>query len=404
MWDAMTAMTATIAVPPSAQAPTAAVGAALRAFVARGKEIRLSPLWKQAFAGKRKDYRYYDIVEDTMHPEITHRYLMITDQLSQAGTVQPFFVTSIDMAEGVSTSVKSWIDTVRRAWPGFLRTRVLMVGCVAGEGVLDGDVTWQMQCIPVLKDALVEEAYKLGAGLIVFKEFRASHRAVLDRLQADGFARVPSMPMTRLNFDFASFDEYLSTKLGSATRKNLRRKFKAIDAADPIELTVSTNIEAEVDELYPLYLQIYEKSSMHFEKLTPEFLVQLGRAMPDKVRYFVWRQNGRPVAFSICTIDGDTICDEYIGIDYQSSVSANLYHYTFRDIVNWALGNGLKAYASTGLCYDPKLHLKQELVPLDLYVRHRSAIGNFVMKYIVRWLDPTRHDKTLAEFSNYADL
>jgi hypothetical protein len=28
-----------------------------------------------------------------MHPEITHRYLMITDQLSQAGTVQPFFVT-----------------------------------------------------------------------------------------------------------------------------------------------------------------------------------------------------------------------------------------------------------------------------------------------------------------------
>ena len=158
MWDAMTAMTATIAVPPSVQAPTAAVGAALRAFVARGKEIRLSPLWKQAFAGKRKDYRYYDIVEDTMHPEITHRYLMITDQLSQAGTVQPFFVTSIDMAEGVSTSVKSWIDTVRRAWPGFLRTRVLMVGCVAGEGVLDGDVTWQMQCIPVLKDALVEEA------------------------------------------------------------------------------------------------------------------------------------------------------------------------------------------------------------------------------------------------------
>ena len=244
MWDAMTAMTATIAVPPSAQAPTAAVGAALRAFVAGGKEIRLSPLWKQAFAGKRKDYRYYDIVEDTMHPEITHRYLMITDHLSQAGTVQPFFVTSIDMAEGVSTSVKSWIDTVRRAWPGFLRTRVLMVGCVAGEGVLDGDVTWQMQCIPMLKDALVEEAYKLGASLIVFKEFRASHRAVLDRLQADGFARVPSMPMTRLNFDFASFDEYLSTKLGSATRKNLRRKFKAIDAADPIELTVSTNIEA----------------------------------------------------------------------------------------------------------------------------------------------------------------
>ena len=398
------AMTATIAMPTPARAPTAAVGAALRAFVAKGKEIRLSPLWKRAFAGKRKDHRYYDIVEDTMHPEITHRYLMITDQVSQHGSVQPFFVTSIDMAEGVTGTAKSWIDAIRRVWTGFLRTRVLMVGCVAGEGVLDGDPAWQMQCIPLLKDALVEEAYKLGAGLIVFKEFRASHRAVLDRLQEHGFARVPSMPMTRLNFDFASFDEYMSKKLSYATRKNLRRKFKSIGAEAPIELTVSTNIEAEVDELYPLYLQIYERSSMHFEKLTPEFLVQLGRTMPDKVRYFVWRQHGRPVAFSICTIDGDTICDEYIGIDYQLSVSSGLYHYTFRDIVNWALGQGLKAYASTGLCYDPKLHLKQELVPLDLYVRHRSGLGNLVMKHVVRWLDPTRHDKTLAEFPNYADL
>jgi hypothetical protein len=48
------------------------------------------------------------------------------------------------------------------------------------------------------------------------------------------------------------------------------------------------------------------------------------------LRYFVCRQNGRPVAFSICTIEGDTICDDYIG-----------------NIVNWALGNDLKTYAST---------------------------------------------------------
>lgn len=401
------AMTATLAMPGSAGAPSAAkasVGSAVRAFVAKGKEIRHSPLWKRAFAGKRKDHRYYDIVEDTMHPEITHRYLMMTDQHGHAGSVQPFFVTSIDMAEGVTSRPKSWIETVRRVWPSFLRTRVLMVGCVAGEGVLDGDASWQAKCVPVFKSALVEQAYKLGAGLIVFKEFRATHRAAMDHLQRDGFVRVPSMPMTRLPFDFGSFDEYMSKKLGSATRKNLRRKFKAIEQATPIELTVTTDIDADIEAIYPLYLQIYERSSMRFEKLTPEFLVQLGRSMPDKVRYFVWRQNGRPVAFSLCTIDGDTICDEYIGIDYRSSVSSNLYHYTFRDIVTWALKNGLKAYASTGLSYDPKLHLKQELVPLDLYVRHRSKVGNVIMQHLVRWLDPTRHDKTLAEFPNYADL
>ena len=381
-----------------------AAGKRLRYVVALRDEVRASPLWQQAFAKSRKDRRYYDIVEDTMHPEITHRYLMISDSHGHAGSVQPFFVHAIDMCEGVQGKAKSWIESIRRFWPSFLKTRVLMVGCVAGEGALDGDVNWQKQCVGVFKQALTEQAYKLGAGLIVFKEFRSTHRSTLDALQADGFARVPSMPMTRLHLNFASFDEYMSKVLGSATRKNLRRKFKAIDEKAPLQLTVTNDISGQVDELYPLYLQIYERSGMHFEKLTKEFLVQLGAAMPEKVRYFIWRQNGKPVAFSVTTLDGETICDEYIGIDYACDVASSLYHYTFRDIVTWAIENGLKTYASTGLSYDPKLHLKQELVPLDLYVRHRSPIVNFFMKYIVRFLDPTRHDKTLPEFANYAEL
>jgi hypothetical protein len=379
-------------------------GKPLRYAVALRDEVRASALWQKAFARSRKDRRYYDIVEDTMHPEITHRYLMITDQAGHAGSVQPFFVTSIDMCEGVQGQAKGWIESIRSFWPSFLKTRVLMVGCVAGEGVLDGDPLWQKQAVGVFKQALVEQAYKLGAGLIVFKEFRSTHRSTLDALQTDGFARVPSMPMTRLHLNFSSFDEYMSKVLGSATRKSLRRKFKAVDAASPLQLTVTNDITGQVDELYPLYLQIYERSGMHFEKLTKEFLVQLGAAMPDKVRYFIWRQNGKPVAFSVTTIDGETITDEYIGIDYACDVASSLYHYTFRDIVTWAIENGLKTYASTGLSYDPKLHLKQELVPLDLYVRHRSPILNVFMKYAVRFLDPTRHDKILPEFANYAEL
>jgi hypothetical protein len=318
-----------------------AAGKPLRYFVALRDEVRGSALWQKAFAKARKDSRYYDIVEDTMHPEITHRYLMITDNHGDAGSVQPFFITSVDMCEGVQGQPKAWIEKVRSFWPSFLKTRVLMVGCVAGEGVLDGDPVWQKQAVGVFKQALIEQAYNLGAGLIVFKEFRSTHRSTLDALQADGFARVPSMPMTRLHLNFASFDEYMSKLLGSATRKSLRRKFKAVDATSPLQLTVTNDISGQVDELYPLYLQIYERSGMHFEKLTKEFLVRLGTTMPDKVRYFVWRQNGKAVAFSVTTIDGETLCDEYIGLDHGCDVASCLYHYTFRDIITWAIENGI---------------------------------------------------------------
>ena len=194
------------------------------------------------------------------------------------------------------------------------------------------------------------------------------------------------------------------TKLSTDLATEAQNRSLVVGALRTI-VTVSTNIEAEVDELYPLYLQTYNRSGMHFEKLTPEFLVRLGLSMPDKVRYFVWRQNGRPIAFSVCTIDGDTICDEYIGLDYQSSISSSLYHYTFRDIVTWAIENGLKTYASTGLCYDPKLHLRQELVPLDLYVRQRRGVNiEYVQEGSIRNLSLVAERDPLVKKQRFDEL
>src|SRR5581483_7598475 len=140
---------------------------------------------------------------------------------------------------------------------------------------------------------------------------------------------------------------------------------------------------------HPLYLQVYERSKLHFEKLTKEYLCDLGRRMPDKARFFIWRQEGKAVAFSICLVHGDTIYDEYLGLDYSVALDRHLYFVTLRDIVQWGMDRGYKWYVSSALNYDPKLHLKCELVPLDLYVLHTSPIINFFMRRVLPWLEPT---------------
>ncbi len=211
--------------------------------------------------------------------------------------------------------------------------------------------------------------------------------------------------MVRLNIAYESFDEYMTKALSKVTRKSLRRKFKeTAEAADPIEMTVVDDITPFVDELYPLYLQVYDRSSLHFEKLTKEFLSRLGRDMPDKARFFIWRQKGRAIAFSVCLVQGEILYDEYVGMDYSIAFDLHLYHYTLRDIIQWGMDHGCRWYYSSSLGYDPKLHLKCELVPLDLYVRHTMPIANFVMKRVLPWLEPTRNDKTLRLFPNYDAL
>jgi hypothetical protein len=61
-------------------------------------------------------------------------------------------------------------------------------------------------------------------------------------------------------------------------------------------------------------------------------------------------------------------------------------------------------FRSSGLNYDPKLHLRHELDPIDLYVRHVSSAANTVLKWILPLIEPTRHDPILKKFANYGDL
>jgi hypothetical protein len=92
---------------------------------------------------------------------------------------------------------------------------------------------------------------------------------------------------------------------------------------------------------------------------------------------------------------------EYLGLDYSVALQLHLYHYVFRDLVSWGMANG---YKSGGLNYDPKLHLRYRLKPVDLYVKHTSFIFNTILRRLLRLLEPTRYDETLKKFPNYSEL
>jgi hypothetical protein len=85
--------------------------------------------------------------------------------------------------------------------------RVLMVGCGAGTGDLgacaDND---ESSVANALQATLRTFAKQNRASLIVFKDFPANYRSALDTLRSNGYARIPSMPMTRLSLHYENWD------------------------------------------------------------------------------------------------------------------------------------------------------------------------------------------------------
>lgn len=359
--------------------------------------------WKHAFAGKCKDHRYYEIVEESIEPRFEHHYLALEDQTGKVRAIQPVFFVQQNLVEGIP-ALRAAVTAIRRRFPRFLTMRVLMVGNAAGEGHLSacnpGDEEWVANALHAVLKTYAQQS---KASLVGFKDFPAKYRSALRNLAANGYTRVPSMPMTELQLRYKDFDHYLST-LGASTRKDLRRKFRKIAAAPPISAEVVTDLTPYVDEVYPLYLQVHERSPLKFERLTKEFLSHLGTRMPERARFFIWRQNGKAIAFSIALVHDGTIYDDYLGLDYAVALDLHLYFYTLRDIISWSLAQGLERYRSSPLNYHPKLHLGCDLFPLDLYVMHTKPFLNKIFRHALKFLEPTRHDPVLKRFRNAHEL
>lgn len=372
--------------------------------IAARSEIAGLLRWRTAFAGERKDRRFYELVEDTLTDGFDYGYLVVDDG-KEICAIQPFFVVDQDLVAGANDLAKKSIAGVRRLWPRFLRARTLMVGCAAGEGHLDGDQSSQSTTAELLARSLPRLAGDLNCAMTVLKEFPAKYRAPLQCLRRAGFTRAPSMPMTTLALDFADFEDYLSARLSPGTRANVRRKLRAAERAQPaIAMSLVDDVTAIIDDVYPLYLKVFERSPLHFEKLTKEFLCEIVSRIPDKALFFIWRQDTRIIAFSLCMAQGDTICHEYVGFDYSVAFKLKMYYRVFHDIIEWAIANGYKRFYSGSLNYDPKWHLRQSLYPLDLYVRHASTPINALLRWLLPLLEPTHSDPILPNFHNYREL
>ncbi len=355
-------------------------------------------LRNRSFAGQLKDFRYYEISAETLKGQFDHRYLVLENARTGEMAIQSVFLVKQDILAGLPAKLRATLSLPRRFSQSWLQTRMLVAGCSAGEGALDCSAPW---AVKALQEALESYARRTKVAMILLKDFPARYRAALTPLTHGGYRRVPSMPGCVLDLDFGSFEEFMSARLG----RKLRYKYIKLNKQAPIPMEVVTDVTAIATEICALYGQTYERSKMRFERLTPEFFARIGREMPDRARFFLWRVDGRRLAaFALCLLGDGTMQHLNVGFDYDVALDLKLYYVTMRDLFRWALDHGIKRYETGQLNYDPKLHFRMRLAPLDLYARHTSPLLNPLFKRTLGFLQPVPHDPLIRRFPNADEL
>ena len=342
--------------------------------------------WECVFPDILEGYDFYKTLDESRFEQFSFYYIAVYLGNSMVGAA-PCFSMRYSLDTSVNGTARRALNYAKRFTPEIFSVKALICGMPLGKGqigVIKGGE--DKKIVDVIFRKMEDIAKDERIKLIAFKDFPHSYTNAFEALVENGFFKVDGLPYAEKDLTFKTFEDYLKT-LSSATRYDLRRKFKKVDGNIKIEMEVVDELKDDaLADVYRLYLQMLEKHEMIFEIVPVEFFKNILASMPGKAKVFLWRIDNKLVAFVFCTVSEDVIIDYFLGLDYAVAHKYHLYFIKHRDVMNWCIENGVKRYAMGFSGYEAKKRLGFDFTPLHIYVKHRSRVMNFIFKKLVNFL------------------
>lgn len=309
----------------------------------------------------------------------------------------PYFITDYRLDSTVQGALKRFTNKLHGIAPGLLTLRLLCVGSPVTDSCKLGttrDYPFDTDMIAALHEELEQIAAHEGASVIAFKDIlETDAKRLAQPLQQAGFSQVENMPVATNSIGFASLDQYLET-LSYAMRKNLRRKRKALQH---VQIEEYDGMPPDLDAIYQLYLNCYERSELQFEKLTPQFFESIAALMPHNCRFVLYRAEGRLIGFNLLLHRDGVLLDKYIGLDYELSHKYQLYFLSWLHNIEMAIRDGFHTFQSGQAAYETKIRLGSELQQTHVFFRHRNPLFNPLLRLASRFLAYANFDVALSK-------
>jgi Acetyltransferase (GNAT) domain len=358
-------------------------------------------LWEGCFQPPAEGRWWYETLDQSgIDDQFTLLYGLIK-HLGRPVGIAPVFVMDLPVEEFAPQEFLRLLRLVGKILPSVLRQRTLFVGSpVVEESIvgLTSDVNRRAALLS-LQVALEKQANKLGAPLIVWKDFPESSSADLNWLSHQRrFFHVISLPNTVLEFPSRRKEDYFAALKGSR-RLNLKKKLRRSREHVALRVEIVQHPDAKtLDDIFGLFWQTYEKSATKFVRLNRKFFELIAEKQP--AHFIILREEvtGEMIAFMLCFDMGERLINAFTGMDYSRPKEWMLYFRLWDAAVDLALSRGFTAIVSGRSSYQAKIAIGHQLVPLNNYCRHRNIILHNVYRLFARTIHWASMDEALARF------
>lgn len=361
----------------------------------------IAAAWDECF-GREAVLRSYDLhqaVENARLDDVETHYLIGRDGCGVACVV-PCFAFKLSLVAVASPWLQRIVGQIRKIIPGFLKTRLFVVGSAISNGDdllgikdLADERIWSAGRLNSVFDEICRQAKALGIGLIVVKEPGKAAADILRARLDPRFFFVESLPATLLQLPGKERGGYLGA-INTRYRNKLKKR-KMVCAENGLSWRVAANSNGHEEDIYRLYQEVVERSDSVFERLNREFFKEVENMLGDDAFYVLGSQRvegtDRLVACELvlCDRDKGTIHPIYSGFDYRFKRDSNVYFNLFYQVIEEAERRGFRRVHLGQTSYEIKAELGAGPVPLYLGIHHRNPLVHRLLWWLRGSLFPT---------------
>jgi len=348
-------------------------------------------LWEACFPPPLEGRWWYETLERSrLEDQFRFLYAVIRDGSAPVG-IAPLFIMNFPVSLVAPDALKPLLPLIG----SLAHPKTLFVGSPCADegtvGLLPG--IYRRLAVQALQEAVLSKAAELDASLLVWKDIPSGTAG--DVAFLGGMFRVASFPGTLVDLG-ADKAAYMAGLKGSR-RHNLRKKIRRSESQFSARADVLEKPEARVlDEIFALFMQTYERSTTHFERLNREFFTQIAEV--PCARFIAVREDKSDamVAFMLCFELAPRLINKFVGMDYRRPSEWQLHFRLWDAVVDYALSRGLASIQSGQTGYAAKIETGHRLVPLVNFCRHRNPVVHRLAAMAARHIDWASLDDDLA--------
>ncbi len=310
---------------------------------------------------------FWSVLEESRLNDFAYRHLLLSQSDGTPCAIVTCYSVTTDIAIFAPKPIRSLLNVIRKAWPGFLQLKMLECGTpvTITSPPFVSQENWG-SVLPTILHQLQRMARQGGHVLMILRDFESNAQQMRGSLEKQGYHWIESLPNTYLDIRWATPEDYRESMRSYYRSKLQKHRKRAKESGVHYELVTCF---AELAETLCRQWMVVHTNAKEFQRevLTPGFYRSLSENLGEHSKVLLFYRGQELVGHALLLMDGKMLRWLYVG--REVAINDSLYIDIAYTVIETAILLGAERLEMGLTTYAIKQDLGAMVEPIHMALR-----------------------------------